>query len=233
MPGSQSVPDNLPKGDKQIQLYSLATPNGMKVAIMLEELALPYDAHTINIGKDEQFQDWFLAIAPNNRIPAIVDMRGPGGKPFPLFESGAILQYLADLYDKAHKLLSVEPRKRHETLQWVSWQVGGLGPMVGQMGHFWRFAIQNGHDIPYAKQRYLDEAKRLIGVLDKQLSGQDYIVGEYSIADIMCYGWSRGPFNYSADIASQFSDFKNVVAWLERMKQRPAVQRGEMVTPFS
>jgi len=180
--------------------------------------------------------DWFLAIAPNNRIPAIVDMKGPGG-PFPLFESGAILQYLADLYDKEHKLLSVEPRKRYETLQWVNWQMGGLGPMLGQMGHFWRYAVQKGHDIPYAKQRYLDEGKRLFGVLDKQLSGQDYVVGEHSIADIMIYGWALAPSKFystpESDVASEFKQFKNVAAWLERMQKRPAVQRGEKVNSSS
>lgn len=229
MPGSQHVPTDAPKGDKPIQLYSLATPNGVKVAIALEELGLPYDAHTINIGKDEQFQPWFLAISPNNRIPAIVDHDGPGGQPIALFESGAILQYLAE---KTGKLLSKEPVKRWQTIQWLNWQMGGVGPMFGQMGHFHKYAVNNGHDIEYAKKRYLDEAKRLTGVLEKQLEGQDYVVGEYSIADISLYGWISQPAKYQEYLGKEFESFKNVNAWIKRVGERSAVQKGMKVNPF-
>eukprot|EP01119_Soliformovum_irregulare_P010721 TRINITY_DN2645_c0_g1_i1.p2 TRINITY_DN2645_c0_g1~~TRINITY_DN2645_c0_g1_i1.p2 ORF type:complete len:244 (-),score=57.56 TRINITY_DN2645_c0_g1_i1:55-705(-) len=213
--------------DGKIQLYSLATPNGMKVAIALEELELPYDAHKIDIGKNEQFKPEFLAVSPNNKIPAITDPNGPDGKPLHLFESGAILLYLAE---KTGKLLPKDPAKRVEAIQWLFWQMGGVGPMFGQFGHFYKYAPEK---IPYAIERYNKEVNRLLGVLEKQLEGQDYLVGEYSIADIATFPWVRCiDFGYNAKDVIGLDKYKNVTAWVERCHSRPASQKGAKVTPF-
>jgi len=213
------------KQDKKIVLYSLATPNGQKIGIMLEELKLPYEAHTIDIKNGEQFTEEFKKVNPNSKIPAIVDPDGPDGKPFAVFESGAILWYLAE---KTGKLLPKDPRKRYEVLQWLFWQMSGLGPMFGQLGHFFRYAPEK---IQYAIDRYSTEARRLLAVLDKQLAGCEYIVGEYSIADIACIGWVNAVDSYAHDML-KMDEFQNVMAWKKRLLERPAVQEGMKVCPF-
>lgn len=199
-----------------IQLYTWGTPNGRKISIMLEEVGLPYDVHTVNIGKDEQFEPEFLKISPNNKIPAIVDPDGPGGEPISVFESGAILIYLAE---KTGQLMPSEPRARYDCLQWLMWQMGGFGPMLGQAHHFLKFLKE---DIPYAQQRYHNETRRLYGVLDKQLAGRDYMAGDYSVADIATYPWaSRHEWH-----RIELGDFPNVKRWYDALTARPAVQKG-------
>ncbi|WP_449306339.1 glutathione S-transferase N-terminal domain-containing protein [Pseudochelatococcus sp. B33] len=199
-----------------IDLYYWPTPNGWKISIMLEEVGLPYRVHPINIGKGEQFQPHFLAISPNNRIPAIVDPEGPDGKPISVFESGAILQYLGR---KTGKLYPGDERRRMEVEQWLFWQVGGLGPMAGQAHHFRIFAPEK---IAYGIDRYTKEVARLYGVLDRRLADREYIAGEYSIADIASIGWSKHWERQGQDIAA-FPHFRR---WLETVLARPAVQRG-------
>ncbi len=199
-----------------IDLYTWGTPNGRKASIMLEEVGLPYTVHPINIGKGEQFQPHFLAVSPNNRIPAIVDQDGPDGKPISVFESGAILLYLAE---KTGKLLPTDTRGRFHVMEWLMWQMGGVGPMFGQNGHF-RYAAPE--PIPYAIDRYTKEAERLYGVLDRQLAHGDYVAGDYSIADIAIYPWAKGYERQAVDIAQ----FPRVSAWLERVGSRPAVVKG-------
>jgi GST-like protein len=204
-----------------IDLYTWTTPNGRKVSIMLEELGLPYTTHKINIGTNtEQFTPQFLAISPNGKIPAIVDNDGPGGKPLALFESGAILIYLAD---KSGKFLSKEPRQRYTTLQWLMFQMGGVGPMFGQTHHFLRAAKE---DVPYGKKRYHDETKRLYGVMDKRLGEAKYLAGdEYTIADMATYPWvSRFEWHQVS-----LSDFPNVKRWFDEISARPAVKKGMAV----
>jgi GST-like protein len=195
-----------------IDLYTWSTPNGRKVSIMLEECGLPYAAHAVDINKDEQFKPDFLKIAPNNRIPAIVD-RDNG---LPLFESGAILMYLAD---KTGKFWSKEPTARWHTVQWVMWQMGGLGPMLGQVHHFVKF---NPGKAPYAEERYLKEAKRLYGVMETQLSKTPYMAGEYSIADMAIWPWISRYEWQGIDMAQ----YPNVKRWYVEIAKRPAVQRG-------
>jgi len=215
------------KQSGKIQLLSLATPNGIKIAAALEELGLAYEAHTINISKDEQFTPDFLAVSPNNKIPAIVDPDGPNGEPIALFESGVILQYLAD---KTGKLIPTDKKQKWETLQWLTWQVAGLGPMFGQLGHFTRFAKEK---IPYAIERYETESKRLLKVLAKQLEGHDYVVGnEYTIADIAIWPWvlGLGKFYARPDL---LDDVPVVKKWLERCQERPASKKAIDVTPFA
>ncbi len=205
-----------------IQLYSLTTPNGVKVSIALEELGLSYDAHLVSFETRDQFTPEFLALNPNNKIPAIIDPQGPGGKPLALFESGAILLYLAE---KTGRLLPEGP-KRWEVIQWLMFQMGGIGPMFGQVGFFHRFAGKEIED-PRPRQRYYDEARRLLGVLDGQLEGQDWIAGEYSIADIAIGPWLRTIRDYyKAPEQVGWNDLRNVPAYLERFLARPAVQRG-------
>lgn len=209
----------------RIQLYSLNTPNGVKIGIMLEETGLPYEAHLIDFATDDQKSPEFLSLNPNGKIPAIIDPNGPDGKPLPLFESGAILIYLAD---KSGKFL--DPAQRYETITWLMWQMGGLGPMFGQVGFFHKFA---GREIEDKRplERYVNESKRLLGVLDDRLEGREWIMGDYSIADIASLGWVRNLIGfYEARDLVGFDDFKNVGAWLERGLARPAVQRGLMVT---
>jgi GST-like protein len=199
-----------------IDLYTWATPNGRKVSMMLEEVGLPYRVHPVDISKNEQFAPDFLAISPNNKIPAIVDPRGPTGKPFALFESGAILIYLAE---KTGKLLPKEPVARFEVLQWLMWQMGGFGPMLGQAHHFRKFAPEK---IPYAIDRYTAEAERLWGVLDKQLAKSDYVAGDYSIADIAIYPWTQRYEWQGIDLEA----FPNVTRWRKVLGERPAVVKG-------
>lgn len=200
-----------------IDLYTWPTPNGHKVHIMLEECGLEYTVHPINIGAGEQFEPDFLKISPNNRMPAIVDRDGPGGKPYSLFESGAILIYLAD---KTGRFWPTEPSAHYDVLQWVMWQMGGVGPMFGQANHFRSYAKEK---IPYAIDRYTSEAGRLYRVLDKQLSEGEYVAGgEYTIADMMIYPWVREPDRRGFS----FDDFPNVRRWCDLVGARPAVQRG-------
>ncbi|NVJ97813.1 MAG: glutathione S-transferase N-terminal domain-containing protein [Alphaproteobacteria bacterium] len=209
---------------KPIQLYSLNTPNGQKASIALEELGLAYDYHRVDIGAGDQFKPEFLAINPNNKIPAIVDPEGPDGKALNVFESGAILLHLAE---KTGKLLSSDPRQRSEAIQWLFFQVGGVGPMFGQLGHFFKYA-KDKCDHPYPVERYVGEAKRLLGVLDKQLEGKDYLVGDdYSIADIATFPWVNciEEFYGAAEVV-ELDNFKNVQAWRERCNARPAVARS-------
>ena len=200
-----------------IDVYSWATPNGHKVHIALEELGLKYKAHGVNIGKGEQFEPAFLKISPNNRIPAIVDHDGPGGKPLSLFESGAILVYLAE---KTGKLLPKDPQGRYTTLQWLFWQMGGLGPMLGQAHHFRGYAPEK---IPYAIDRYTNEANRLYRIVDKRLGETRYLGGnEYSIADIACWPWMRYPDRQGIEL----EPLKNFKRWFDEINERPAVKRG-------
>ena len=203
-----------------IDVYSMATPNGHKVHIMLEECGLPYRAHHIDIGKGDQFTPEFLAISPNNKIPAIVDPDGPDGQPMSMFESGAILIYLAS---KVNTLLGKTDREKFTVLQWLMFQMGGLGPMLGQAHHFRIYAPEQ---IEYAVNRYTNEAKRLYGVMDKQLSKHRYIAGdEYTIADIACFPWTRSWKNQGID----WEDFPNAKRWHDEIAARPAVQRGVQV----
>ncbi len=209
---------------ERLQLYSQNTPNGVKVSIMLEETGLPYEAHLVDISKDESWTPEFLSLNPNGKIPAILDPHGPGGKPLALFESGAILVYLAD---KTGQFVPSDPSARYETLQWLMFQMGGVGPMFGQVGFFHKFA---GREIEDKRplQRYAKEAKRLLGVIDQRLEGRDWIMGEaYTIADISMLGWVRNLIGfYGARDLVGFDELKNVPVWLERGLARPAVQRG-------
>lgn len=197
-----------------ITLYSWGTSNGKKITLMLEECALPYEVKRIDIHAGEQNTPEFRRINPNGKIPAIVDTDGPAGQPITLFESGAILIYLAE---KTGKFLAQTPHKRYETLQWLMFQMGGFGPMLGQAHHFLRFAPER---IPYAMERYRNEARRLYGVLDHALQGRDYIAGEYSIADMALFPWTLSHEWQDVDLAS----FPHVAAWMARISQRPAVK---------
>jgi GST-like protein len=211
----------------KLQLFSLNTPNGIKVAVALEELGIPYEAHTVRIGKGEQFSDAFKAISPNSKIPAIVDLNGPGGKPFALMESGAILIYLAE---KSGRLIPKDPALRFKCLQWLFFQVGHIGPMFGQFGHFFKYA-RDKCDHPYPLERYTNEAKRLLGVLDVELADKEYLVGEYTIADIATFPWVNGLSTaYGAGDVLPLEPFPHVKAWLERCTSRPAFQTGKDVT---
>lgn len=203
-----------------IDLYYWGTPNGHKITIALEEMGLEYQLFPINILEDDQFQPDFLKISPNNKIPAIVDQNGPQGEPISVFESGAILQYLGR---KTGAFYPSDEQQRVEVEQWLMWQMGGLGPMLGQNHHFNRFAKEK---IPYAIDRYVNESKRLYGVLEKQLIGQDYVAGEYSIADMAIFPWLR----YYEWQAIALDDFPNVQAYMQRMNDRPAVQRALAIT---
>jgi len=208
----------------RLQLYSLNTPNGIKAGIMLEEIGLPYEAHRIDIGADETHTPEFLSLNPNNKIPAIIDPDGPGGQPIVLFESGAILLYLAD---KTGKLL--EPARRWETMQWVMWQMGGLGPMAGQLNFFHAMGGKDWED-KRPRDRFAAEVRRLLGVLDGRLDGREWIVGDYSVADIACVGWARAIRNLNAPELTGWDDVANVRRWLDAALARPAVQRGLKVT---
>jgi GSH-dependent disulfide-bond oxidoreductase len=201
-----------------IDLYTWTTPNGWKASIMLEELGLPYQVHAINISKGEQHTPEFLAINPNGKIPAIVDQDGPDGKPIAIFESGAIAIYLAE--KTGSPLLPTEPRARAATLQWSMFQMAGVGPMFGQAHHFLLFAKE---DVPYGKNRYHTETKRLYGVMDKRLGEVEYLAGaDYSIADILTYPWVHRHERHQVDL----DGLPNVKRWYEAVGARPAVQQG-------
>jgi GST-like protein len=202
-----------------IDLYTWTTPNGRKASIMLEETGLAYAAHRIDIGKGEQFAAAFLAMNPNNRIPVMVDPEGPGGKPITIFESGAILVYLAD---KTGRFMAREGAARYVQLQWLMWQMGGLGPMLGQAHHFLRSAKEK---IPYAIDRYKEEARRLYRVMDTRLAQAEYLGGDYSVADIAAYPWAARHEWHQVDLA----EFANVKRWYDAIGARPAVQRGMKV----
>jgi GST-like protein len=203
-----------------IDFYTWTTPNGRKVSIMLEELGLPYKVHPVDIGKNEQFRPEFLKIAPNNRIPAIVDPDGPGG-PLPLFESGAILIYLAE--KTKNSLLPSDPRTRIITIQWLMWQMGGIGPMFGQAHHFLRFAKE---DVPYGKKRYHNETKRLYDVMNKRLGETKYLAGDtYTIADIATFPWVARYEFHNVNL----SDYPSVKRWFDAISARPAVKKGMTV----
>jgi GST-like protein len=205
-----------------IDLYYWPTPNGWKVSIALEEMELPYDVHKVNIGKGEQFEPAFLAISPNNRMPAIVDPEGPDGQPIPVFESGAILQYLAR---KTGRFTGPTERDRIAVDEWLFWQVGGVGPMAGQAHHFLRYApsMDPPNDLPYAKERYRDEVARLYGVLDRRLGQHEYVAGDfYSIADMAIWPWVSGWERQEQTL----DDKPHLARWLDLVGSRPAVQRG-------
>ncbi len=200
-----------------IELYTWPTPNGHKIHIMLEECALPYKVHAVDIGAGDQFKPEFLRISPNNKIPAIIDADGPDGRPIALFESGAILLYLAG---KTGRFLPADVRGKYVTLQWLMFQMGGVGPMFGQAHHFRIYAPEK---IEYAINRYTNEAKRLYGVLDRRLAEAEYVAGdEYTIADIAIFPWTRSHANQGVDLA----DFPHVKRWFDAIAARPAVQRG-------
>ncbi|HST94395.1 MAG TPA: glutathione S-transferase N-terminal domain-containing protein [Microvirga sp.] len=203
-----------------IDLYYWPTPNGWKITIMLEECGLPYTVHPVNIGKGDQFKPEFLAISPNNRMPAIVDPDGPDGQPISVFESGAILQYLGR---KTGRFYPKDERARVEVEQWLFWQMGGFGPMLGQTHHFRIYAPEQ---VPYAIARYTNEANRLYGVLNRRLADREYVAGEYSIADMAIIGWAKMWERQGQTI----EDFPNVKRWLDTMLARPAVERGLKVS---
>ena len=213
-----------PKNPDLLQLYSLPTPNGVKVSIMLEEIGLPYEVHLVDFNKDDQKTPEFLSLNPNGKIPAIIDPNGPGGKPLPLFESGAILVYLAD---KSGRLMPDNPAARYETLEWVMFQMGGIGPMFGQLGFFHKFAGKDYED-KRPRDRYVAESKRLLAVLDKRLEGRKWIMGdEYTIADIATFPWVRNLVGfYGAGDLVEFDKFANVKRVLGEFLKRPAVERG-------
>lgn len=208
----------------RIQLYSLNTPNGVKVSIMLEETGVPYEAHYVDIGKDESRTAEFLSLNPNGKIPAILDPDGPGGVPMGLFESGAILIYLAD---KTGRFVPPDPARRYETIQWVFFQMAFIGPMFGQVGFFHKFAGREFED-KRPLNRYVAESRRLLDVLESRLAGRDWVMGEdYTIADISMLGWVRNLIGfYGARDLVAFDTLKNVPRWLDRGLSRPAVQRG-------
>ncbi|MGF6594744.1 glutathione S-transferase N-terminal domain-containing protein [Pseudomonas sp. 2835] len=211
------------KQPELLQLYSLPTPNGVKVSIMLEEIGLAYEVHKVSFETNDQLTPEFISLSANNKIPAILDPDGPGGQPLPLFESGAILIYLAE---KTGKLLPADPAKRYQTLQWLMFQMGGIGPMFGQLGFFNKFAGKDYED-KRPRDRYVAESRRLLGVLDKRLEGRDWVMDEYSIADIAILPWVRNLIGfYEAGELVGFDDFANVKRVLAAFVARPAVERG-------
>ncbi|HEY4125861.1 MAG TPA: glutathione S-transferase N-terminal domain-containing protein [Rhizomicrobium sp.] len=216
----KAKPSGAPKESKSkpvqpIEFYYWPTPNGWKVSIMLEECGLPYVIKPVNIGRGEQFEPSFLSIAPNNRMPAIVDPEGPDGKPISVFESGAILQYLGR---KTGQFYPADERKRVAVDEWLFWQMAGLGPMTGQAGHFRNYAKDNTYGI----KRYTDEVHRLLGVLNRRLIGRPFLADDYSIADMACIGWVIA----AGRIDNMIEEFPNVKAWVDRMRARPAVAKG-------
>ncbi len=208
-----------PKPARPIQLFYWPTPNGRKISIALEELKVPYEVRLVDIGKGEQFVPDFLKISPNNRMPAIIDPDGPGGRPVSVFESGAILQYLGRKYGRFYP---TDERARIQVEEWLFWQVGGLGPMAGQANHFNNYAPEN---LPYAKKRYTDEVHRLFGVMNRRLATRKFLAGAYSIADIAAWPWA-----VSAKKHVPFDEFPDLAAWVERVGSRPAVKRGFAVS---
>lgn len=208
----------------RLQLYSLPTPNGVKVSILLEELGLPYEVHLVSFGTNDQFSPEFLSLNPNNKIPAIIDPDGPGGQPLPLFETGAILVYLAE---KTGQFIPTDAAARYQTLQWLMWQMGGVGPMFGQLGFFHKFAGKDYED-KRPRDRYAAESKRLLGVLEQRLAGRRWVMGdEYTIADIAIFPWVRNLVGfYGAGELVEFERFPQVQRALAAFVERPAVQRG-------
>ena len=200
-----------------IELYTWNTPNGRKISVALEEMQLPYNVHPVNIGKSEQFAPAFLKISPNNRIPAIIDPDGPGGSEISVFESGAILIYLAE---KTGKFLPADARAKVPVLEWLMWQMGGFGPMPGQVHHF--LGVENPQDQKYGLERYMKETRRLYGVLDKRLAGREYVADACSIADFAILGWAWRHERHKVDLG----DFPSVKAWYERCMARPGTKRG-------
>jgi len=203
-----------------IALYFWPTPNGQKISIMLEELGAPYDVHLVNIGKGDQFKPEFLAISPNNKMPAIVDPEGPGGRPISVFESGAILMYLGRKFGRFYPQ---DERGRVEVEQWLMWQMGGFGPMLGQYNHFVTYAPER---VPYAMKRYTDEAHRLYGVLDKRLADREYVAGDYSIADMAIVGWAKSYEKHGV----RPGEFLHFERWIAAVMARPGVQAGLAVS---
>ena len=212
---TKSKTRSAPRAPRPIELHYWPTPNGWKVSIMLEECRLPYALVPVNIGKGEQFTPGFLKISPNNRMPAIVDPDGPGGRSISVFESGAILQYLGR---KTGKFYPADERKRVEVDEWLFWQMAGLGPMMGQAGHFRNYAKDNA----YGVKRYTDESHRLLGVMNKRLATRKFLAGTYSIADMACWGWVIA----ASRMDNILDDFPNVKAWRDRVGARPAVKKG-------
>jgi len=217
----------VPAHPDRLQLYSFPTPNGVKVSIALEETGLPYEAHRVTLADADVKSPEFLSLNPNNKIPAIIDPDGPDGEPLALFESGAILIYLAE---KTGRLLPADPAGRLHAIQWVMFQMGGIGPMFGQMGFFVKFAGTAVQD-PLPRDRYVGESRRLLGVLEGRLTGRDWLVDEFSIADIAAAPWVNALDFYGAKPLVGFDDFPNVAGWVERFKARPAVQRGMNIPP--
>jgi len=215
---------------EKIQLYSLSTPNGQKIGIALEEMDLFYDAHTVNILKGDQFKPEFIKINPNSKIPAIVDPNGPDGKPISIMESGAILIYLAQ---KSGKFYPNDPRLQSEILQWLFFQVGGIGPMFGQFGHFFKYAVDKC-DHPYPVERYATESKRLLGVLEKHLENRQFLVGEqYTIADMSTVTWVNALSTfYKADEKLELNKFVHVQNWVNKILDRPKTKIGMSVCSF-
>jgi GST-like protein len=207
---------------KPIELYFWTTPNGYKISVMLEEMGVPYDVRFVVIGRGEQFKPEFLKISPNNRIPAIIDPEGPGGAPISVFESGAIMMYLGRKFDSP--LYPADERRRVAVDEWLMWQMANVGPVLGNNNHFRTYAKEQH---PYATQRFLDETNRLYGVLDERLEGRDFVCDEYSIADIASFCWMRSWERRGINI----SEFPLVKAWIERILERPAVQRGLAIKP--
>ena len=208
----------------RLQLYSMPTPNGVKIPIMLEEVGLPYEVHKVDFAKDDQHSPAFLSLSPNNKIPAIIDPDGPGGQPLPLFESGAILIYLAD---KTGKLMPLDPAARYQVIQWVMFQIGSVGPMFGQLGFFHKFAGKDYED-KRPRDRYVDESRRLLGVINGQLAQHAWIAGnDFTIADIAIFPWLNGLLNfYEAGDLVGIKDFPHVSAALMKFLARPSVQKG-------
>lgn len=201
---------------KPIELYYWPTPNGWKISIMLEELGAPYEVKYVNITRGEQFAPEFLAFSPNNRMPAIIDPEGPGGESISVFESGAILLYLGRKFGRFYP---ADERRHVEVEEWLMWQMGGFGPMLGQNHHFRQYAPEK---LPYAIKRYEDEANRLYGVLDRRLAGREFVAGDYSIADMAIVGWAKGHERQGVDL----NDFPQVRRWLDTLLARPAVAKG-------
>ncbi|WP_185803660.1 glutathione S-transferase N-terminal domain-containing protein [Pontivivens nitratireducens] len=217
-----------PEFPERIQLYSFPTPNGIKVSAMLEETGLPYEAHTINIMQNDQMTPEFLALNPNNKIPAIIDPGGPGGDPVEIFETGAIMIYLAE---KSGKFLPSAPQAKAEVLSWLMWQMGGLGPMLGQFGHFYKFAADKTTD-DYAKDRFTTEAKRLLGVLDEHLRAKDFVAaGQHTIADMAIWPWLNAVSFYEGEEALGMSDYGNVARYLTLHAGRPASKAAMNIPP--
>ncbi|MBW4709374.1 glutathione S-transferase N-terminal domain-containing protein [Roseobacter sp. YSTF-M11] len=222
------INDKWPAKDPSVlQLYSFPTPNGVKVSIALEEMGIPYEAHTVTLADADVKSPEFLSVNPNNKIPAIIDPNGPDGAPLALFESGAILMYLAE---KSGKLIGTTAADKAQILQWLMFQMGGLGPMFGQLGFFYKFAGSQWED-KRPQQRYIDEAKRLLNVLNGALDGKTWIAGDFSVADIAIGPWLRGLDFYGAKEAVGFADHTNVAAYLDRFLDRPAVIKGLQIPP--